>query len=504
MRKSAIFVAAFLLDRFSYAVQLGVMTYLFGVSDQTDIYFLVVLVPTMILNISSDVCFVAIMQGMSKAADEVERWLTAGRLLLFFLAIYCVIGAGLAVLSGLIIDVIGFGLTAEAKQQAVALLRLTALMVLGQGIGIVVGTILLQRGYLLLGTMRMPVVTVLGLVSSVAMYFYDKGIWTFVAGMCLGGILLAVIMCVTLFYAKGRYGLFDRRSLDLRGTASVAGSAFYNILTNLSHNLLVILERSLASHFGSGVVTLISLARTVLPIIGGVPGAITNARFVEAMSLPHERRMANIVPLSAAMTWQASLLGVPLLLVFLVNIDPIVGFLYQRGKFGAYDRQAVAHLVVLYGLGFFHFLLGGTVQKIYQMAHFDRKLTAVTYAGMVVYALLILAVWHFNGGADGLVIAYSVAFNAIAFVLYFLLVTKFGVGIISATWIQLSIAAAVSCIAMLAARAAMPGSLSNLAVLATSASLGLAAFATVAWLQNLSGSRIWIRNKARWVYAREK
>ncbi|WP_434782185.1 lipid II flippase MurJ [Ferrovum myxofaciens] len=499
MRKSAIFVSAFFLDRASYAGLLALMTFLFGISEQTDIYFIVVLVPIFIVNISNEISFVTIMQALSQINDETNQWKTVGKLLIFFVLLYLILTISLIFFSKPLMDILGSSLTPNAKQQAVELQRISAILILANGVGAVGGNVLMRLGYSMLGAMRMPLTTILGFIASVAIYFtFEKSIWAFVAGGTLAAIVISMAFFLKLYFVKGDNHLFNRQSLNLFPLAAFFVSIFYNTLTNLGHNLILLIERTLASHYGGGVVTLLSLARTAVSLVGGVPGAVANAHFAGAMATSYENRIVGFTSWAAGVTRQTLLLAAPILLVFFLNIDAIVGFLFERGKFGVADRQAVAHLMFLYGLGAIQMILGGPVFKIFQMAHLDKALLCIVYSGVGIYAVLsywLGGIW----GGDGLVIAYSLSLNISIIALYLFLIWKFGIGIMDVPWVRLIVVSSVSWLVLsnlVTAISPWPSYFVRLVVVTT---MVFAIFLGVAWIVNLAEMRSWLNVKLKLV-----
>lgn len=495
MRRPLFFVSALFLDRAAYAALLALLTYLFGVSEQTDIYFLVVLVPLMITNISNEVVFVMIMQSLSLDNNEEEYWLSVGRLLVFFALFFGVVAGAIVLFSVPLVGVLGFGLSVEAKRQGAELQPVAAMLVLGHGIGAVVGSVLLHRGHTFLGTMRVPLATSLGAITAVLLYYSgESGIGSFVSGGSVGAIVVAAVMLVKLLLLKGDNVVFGRKSLNFSRLAPIFALAFYNTLTNLSHSLIMLIERALASQFGTGAITQISLARTMVPILGGVPGAVANAWFVESMVIPYGRRMDQIPRLAAAVTRQALLVGLPMLVVFFLSVDNIVGFLFEQGKFSGRERDAVAHMAFLYGLGAIHVVLGGTVLKIYQMAHLDGRLAAWTYSSLILYILLAYVLGNAMGGG-GLVLAYSISLNITVILLYVFLLKRFGLRVLDVPWFRLFLAASTSWLVTIACNAILPPVPTYFLKLVVVASVAATIFAIVAWAVNLFASPNWLRRE---------
>jgi len=423
--KSLIFSGVFIVDRLIYAITLGFITFYFGAGEQSDIYFVAILIPTMAFNIFSEVTLVVINQALSKCTREVF-WRAARQVLVFFGSILALLALIIFFSSDFIADLLAYKLNIEFKNTSSFYIKILAIQLVGNGFGAIVGSILIQRGQWIYGVIRSGIFSISTLVISLALYkIYFENVYAFV----LGGVIASIITTLIGFYILIKNEDFS--ILKYRGMAQASSTGHLiwplslNIGVNISHNLILIIERIFASSYGLGAITEISLARSVVTLLGGIPNALGNANFVSNMEIPYGNRFENLRESIGNILNKILLVSIPFLIVFFISTNEIVEILFRRGKFSIEDAKAVSVFVMLFGAGIVHIVYNGTLQKIYQYLNLNLQLLMIVYIGVILYVATsnILAI---DIGPNGLVASYSIALTLTVFIEYFYLKYRFG------------------------------------------------------------------------------
>jgi putative peptidoglycan lipid II flippase len=429
--RSAVFVGGQVLDRLCYAALLALMTYLFGVSAETDIYFSVMLVPMLLAALTTEASLVATMQFLSVQRDDAQRWAAIGRMSIFFFVIYFAISLTLTLAAPVIIGLVAFGFPAAAKLEATSLERLAAWLVLFNGLGSCFGAILMREGRVAWGVFRPAVSSVLTMATALGLSLGGARAGAFVAAMVIGAGVATLLLAVPLLRTKGSHRLFGNGWWRMRGLSALFASSFYTVVGNGTFQILFLVERTLASGFGAGFVTILALARTLLAMVSFVPAGVANALFVEASSLSWEQRSYDLAAIAATVTRTALFIALPFMIVYFVATDALVGVLFERGRFGAASTADVAEYALLLGLSAPYMALSSAIVRIAQLAHMNRALALGSNLAIVVYvaaAFSLTAIW----GAKGLPLAAAAHGLTFVVLLYGIFIRRLGWAVLSA------------------------------------------------------------------------
>jgi putative peptidoglycan lipid II flippase len=492
VRRSALFVAGQVLDRLCYAASLAIMTYFFGVSGETDVYFIVTLVPLLIAALNNETTLVAAMQFLSMNRKQDEHWAAVGSMLVFFVLLFFAMTVVVQLLAPTIVAVVGIGLDGASRARAVELERLAAWLVLANGIGSVLGAVLMREGLLVWAVFRSALSNALMIAVSVALLMAGAtGIVVFLYGMLAGAVFTALLLLPPLLRAKGKNRIFTSACWRMTGGPFLLASSFYNALGNGNYQILVLVERTVASNFGPGFVTILSLARTMLTLLAFVPAGVANALFVDLAKQPWEMRKRDIARIGALIGRAGLFIALPALVIYFAGINAIVGILFERGKFDAATTGLVAEYAVLLGLAGPYMALSTPVAKVMQLAHLNRELALGSNFACAIYvAAAIIVPLYF--GPKGLALCAALHGAVYLVTIYGILVRRFGWAVLSIQLPEQLAATAVSAAVVVSLQATSLWPQRYFLSLAATCVATFLPYAIMSYLLDLNRARAWL------------
>jgi putative peptidoglycan lipid II flippase len=455
MRDQVPFAVSTVLDRGGYAVLLAVVAYSLGLGRESDIFFAVITVPTVLVAAIADAAGIIMLRAMAEAGEEDDavrsrRIGEYGMVLTLAMA-----GAGglLAILAHPLVWIVAPGLEGAAHDRAVVLQRATALLLPLHGIGAVFAAILIGRGRTWAGSMR-PALSSL-LAAGLALLAVAAGTDSaeiFVAALVFATGTITAGLGIALGPAPHGHRLLHRPALatitaTLRGLLHLGGGG-------LAPNAIVLMERSLASTLGAGALSTISMARSVTVLLGALSASAATGCFTLVLARQAPATQVDIARTGRDMLLISLLIMIPIVAVFLACPQDVVAVLFERGRFTATETATVVALSMGFAVASVLFVIVVPLHRTMQLCHADRQSMLVAWAAFGVYGVLALAIGREAAwGMGGLVASYVAAQIFWAAALGIFLVRKVGMGILSLPCWRLGAVTLATVVVL----AAMPG-----------------------------------------------
>jgi peptidoglycan biosynthesis protein MviN/MurJ (putative lipid II flippase) len=492
-RNTVYFISAQLLDRGCYAALLAALTYLFGVGRVTDVFFVAVGLPVMVVNITMDGCFVTVLRALSRTNDEKQRWAVIGQSLILFGAVYAAIALLIAAGASGLVALTAPGLTPESRTRAIELLRLAVTMIPAQGIGQVVSSILIHRGRVSTGVWRPGIVSMFSLCAAfVGVEVLGTGIEIFIGGMVVGVWAVNLAYLVALLVA-GKGNRLDFRFQ--REIAAMFSSALVNSGNNIPTNIALLVERGVATLVGPGALSAITLARTCLNLVSGPAAAAANSTFVEALTFPVATNGRRV-----GMLYGPLFISAPILALLVVDGSSVIGFLFGHGHANAVNANLVAHILLILVASFPFQICSTGLLRMYQAANLDKWFLTILSIGMLMYVAAAIGLGQ-RWGITGLAGIHAILFDLTALMLAVVLVRHLGRDVIGLPWLRWG-AAGCSSLAVLFVRSVLPPLPNHLTEVLLDGTLSLVAYALAGWAFNLPGVRMTVAQLFRWLASR--
>jgi peptidoglycan biosynthesis protein MviN/MurJ (putative lipid II flippase) len=497
-RNTAYFIAAQVLNRGSYAALLVALTYLFGIGANTDVFFVALTIPMMVVSITMDGCFVTVLRALSKTEREDQRWAVVGQSLLLFATVYSAIAVAVAACASEVVRLTAPGLQAESRNHAIELLRLAATMIPAQGIGQVVGSTLIHRERVAAGAWRPAVVSML----SVVVAFGGAALLGARVGVFLGGMVAGVWignLAYLIYLLKDRSG-FRLEFRFRRQITEIFISALVNSGNNVPTNVALLVERGVATFFGPGALSAINLARTCLNLVGAPAAAAANSTFVEAVMLPAVTSDREVGRHRAGMLYGPLFISTPILALLTIDSLLVVAFLFEHGHAGVVNAAVVARILLILVASFPFLICSTGLLRMYQAAYLDKWYLTVLSVGTAIYAAAAIGFGR-RWGVEGLAGIYSVSFDLITATLVGIAVRRLGRDVVALPWLRWLVAASCSLLLLLL-RGLLPSLRSPLAELLLDSSVAVIAYLGAGWVVDLPGVRVAGGRILRWTASR--
>ena len=484
-RNTAYFISAQLLDRGCYVALLATVTYLFGIGPVTDVFFVAITIPVMVVNITMDGCFVTVLRALSETNDEKQRWTVIGQSLVLFATVYAAISVLIAIGASGLIRLTAPGLAPESRARAIELLRFAATLIPAQGIGQVVSSTLIHRGRVAAGVWRPGVVSMLSLCAAFG--------GTKVLGVAIGifvGSMVVGVWAVNLAYLAALLTASKGFRLELRFRGEIARmfvSALVNSANNIPSNIVLVVERAVATLVGPGALSAITLARTCINLVSAPAAAAANSTFVEALTPSAATSGHEVGRRRAGMLYGPLFVSAPILALLVIDGSPVVRFLYQHGHASVLDANFVARIVLILVAGFPFQICSTGLLRMYQSANRDKWFLAVLSAGTAMYIAAAVAL-GLRWGVMGLAAINSIFLDLTAVMLVVVAVRCLGRDVIAMPWLRWGVVACCS-LGALFLRSLLPPLPNLLTDLLLDGAISLIAYALAGWALNLPGVR---------------
>lgn len=397
-------LVAQIADRLAALVQIVVVAAAFGVSGRADIFFLAAIGPLTIGSIVGEPLGRGFMELFLRAEDrDRARQLAAAGFFASLLIAVALTAAYLVVALPVVVMAAPGGRSSLAPWLAFAPVA-TAL-----ALGAYLSSIVLWREHYVWAALRFPLASGASLAFVGIAVALTRDVAWIAAAISLGYAAMAVALFVAV-----------SRALGLRWLGAATRSAFSEALSVrrrivspvigglLGGQVIVTIERVLASTLGVGAVATLSYARG----ISGAPSVVSEA--IGAAAYPGLARAelagsAERVRTSFLGGFRLNLLVGSAFAAYLALFgESIAAFLLQRGAFDPTSSERAGEVLVAFALGTLgSSLLRHLVAVLYAIGCF----TAVFYRSLVVFATYLLLVPLLLVWLDetGLALAYSLA-----------------------------------------------------------------------------------------------
>ena len=405
----------------------------FGAGSQTDAFFAALVIPNLLIgliSIQGPKILVPIFSSLFDASED-EAW----TLLRTLLTICGVLFAGV-VLAGVVTAGVTMrlqvpGLDASTIAHTVRLSKLLFVLVLFQGLGSILQSVLYARQFYMVSSAPKLIVNSVTIAVILMFGANHAGVEAVAWGMIAGSVVQLVILGAVLVAQGFRYR-WTLQVTDGR-LRRIFASFRFPLLDHVLGESAVILQSMLASFLGSGSLTLLHYASRILGAIGGILlGSVVQvtlpliARHAAANDLGLQRKtlLDSIQILSLA--------ALPLSMWLAFTAESLVVLLFQRGQFSPADATTTAHIVQAMIVYFFLARFVGVAQTMFYVNGDFRTPLISTIIFTIANAgfALLLAPWL---SETGLGIALSIA--AVCNTLYMLLKLNASFGPLG--WIKL-------------------------------------------------------------------
>jgi len=476
-----------LLTKFLALVQQALTARLFGVSPQTDAYFVAQGVPVLMGGLMASSVSTALTRDFSRESSP-DR--VRGLLLLVTLgALVC--SAFLALTSGPAVWFTGPGLSGATRQMAVFLARLMSFLFVFFSVTGVMQAYCYAQAIFVVPAIASLLPYAGGILGA---YLLGRplGIQGLVVGYGAGLAMQAATVSAPFLFRQ----LGHSQSPAALPASRASATGFVRSLTLVFLSLVVsqiyfITDRSLASTYGPGLAASFGFAASIFSLpLQLVVLSVSNALLPSLSRLVSEKRLAELARKVESLIWIVAFLIVPLALLLLLGSTPMTQLLYEGNAFDPTATAMTAAVLQGYSLGLIGFAFKDIATSILLACNLEKWPALV---GMICIVANLGAAWALGALVGHLGIAYATTgiflFNAAALLALISrkLALSWRVGLKRSGW-KIALAA-ITLVAVYAlsrqAMIAAPGRLLGLGI--EFGRLGLAAlsYLAVCWLLGL-------------------
>jgi putative peptidoglycan lipid II flippase len=397
--------SALALDRVFSLALIAIVAALYGVGADTDTYYLALIVPAALGLAMGEMFYTSFMPYFTGPSGRSTRMLNATLRLAL---------PPLAVLTAAYVAVIVV-LNPSGKAVWLAFAGGLAAAPLG---GLYAGFLTARRQYAL-ATLRIPLIT--GVALAVAVVLLP--LWPSIAALAVA-ISVGHIASVGILALRAHRGdvAGEPKTLEGRPGIRVYGAALsVFVAALLGPQLVIVIERALASTLESGAVTLLVNARGFVLVAAMAAQAIGTGVFPLAVERYERFGAGSLRTLALVAIRLGVLISLTCAAYVVICRSEVIRVALQRGKFTARDAHETARLIAIMAPT----LLGISVATIGARALFgvgrQRIVAWTTVGGILLYigvALGLRAAW----GVEGLAAAFLVSSLTAGFVMALALV----------------------------------------------------------------------------------
>ncbi|RPJ19099.1 MAG: murein biosynthesis integral membrane protein MurJ [Chloroflexi bacterium] len=260
----------------------------------------------------------------------------------------------------------GFAKNPEIFALAVSLTRIQLISAVLFGLGGLIGGILNARQVFFIPALT-PAMYQLGIIFGAVVLAPVMGIYGLAWGVVLGALAYVLVQIPTLIKQKGNYSLtLGLENPDVRTVILLMGPRLLGVAV-VQLNFWVNIQ--LASQMGAGSVASLGFAFSLMIM---AQAAIAQSVAIAAMptfSAQHALGKRDEMRSSLAASLRGILLmALPASVGLIMLREPLIAFLYQRGKFDAEDTQLAAWALLWYAAG----LVGHSVMEVLTRAFYAQ------------------------------------------------------------------------------------------------------------------------------------
>ncbi len=407
LRRSGAFIGAVNLitqaaDRLLAFGQIVLIAAVFGVSLDADRYFLAGVVPLTIGYVVGDLVSRAFMTLVSEDPARAKQLAASG--LVICAAVLAALSAAYVAAAALIVQ-----LVTPTGSADLAIWLAFVPIPLGLGLSAFLGAVLLWREHYVWSAARLPVATAIGLALAAAAALADKGVVWFGLATSAGYVLTAVVLYLRVAGDLGvrwparvdRQALGQAWGVRRKLVAPAIGSV-------IGGQVLVLVERALASPLGIGSVAAIAYARGIATAPTAVSQALGAAVYPALVRGNAAASPAYIRDLVGRGLRLAILFGTGIGAYLALFGTDVIAFLLQRGAFDAASAERAGSLLEIFGLAAFAAsLVFFLVPVLYGLDHFGAILVLESAIFLPYLALAFPLRAAF--GLEGLAAAFALA-----------------------------------------------------------------------------------------------
>jgi putative peptidoglycan lipid II flippase len=236
----------------------------------------------------------------------------------------------------------------------------------------------------------------------------SMGVWA----LAVGGISAACVQAIgflALTRADGRL----RVALDLShpGLREIVRLVAPLLVAGLLLKATPLIERGLASSLPEGSITRLDYALKLVAVasllISTSVSTVLGRVFAWAAAERDLEKARQNLSLSLRMSWLAV---VPTIFVGAVLAEPLIGVVFERGRFGPDDTRAVAQLLRVYLLALSGMCIGAVTANAFYMLGDTRTPSTIGVLETIAYALYTIALARWLG-AEGIALGYVCYFT---------------------------------------------------------------------------------------------
>jgi putative peptidoglycan lipid II flippase len=407
--RSATFIGTFSLagravERLAQFFQIVLVASVYGAAHDADVYFAASIVPLMIGTIVGEALAASLLPPLvrQRAREDLIGLVSAG-----FWAALALVGALTALYVAALVPVIEWRFHGDYGRLA-PWLAFTPIA-LALGLAAYLGAVLLQYERYVWPAFRQGIAALAGLVLTGAVLVATHDLAWVAAAVSAGYVLSLLLLVVEVRHVAGLGWLAPPHGRHLREAASVWRNLTAGVTSGLlGGQVFVLLERAFAATFGTGGIATISYGRGVAftpnvvaqSIASGIYPAMVRAHAAEDRERLVQRFFHGLRLTLFVSTGFAAL--------FAIYGPNLVGFLLQRGRFGAETTENVGAVLSAFAPAIVGSMLMILASRVFYSTDYFRAAVWMQACALVVYvciALPLRALW----GAPGLALAFGVA-----------------------------------------------------------------------------------------------
>jgi putative peptidoglycan lipid II flippase len=464
-RLSTLSFAALALERVFSLALIAVVAAVYGVSADTDTYYLALIVPAALGFSLTEAVYTSFLPYFGGAEGPTRRRLAAA--VRFAIPLALVVGGGYALAVALVRpDRIGIWLAFAGLVTAQPLA------------GVYAAYFTAQRRYAV-ATMRVPFITATAFVLALVLLAFWGSITAIAVAFSVGYLLQLVLLAVLARRGPAPVGA----KAPSPGIGLLGPTASVFVATLVGSQLIVLLERVLASTLPTGSVTLLVNARGFVLAAAMAAQALGSGVFPAASERFRELGRTGLAELTLTAVRLAALIAMVAAAYITICRRELIEVVLQRGEFDAADARETARLIVIMAPSLLGVSVGAVAGKALFGVGRQRFVAVVSGAGVVVYlgaALGFRELWGVEGLAAAFLVSSLVTGTALALALA--VAVSLPVSAVARNWVAAPVAYATvfglaAGGAWLALGRTTDGVPAALATLAAAGAAGLAALA---------------------------
>jgi putative peptidoglycan lipid II flippase len=409
---------------------------LFGAGRNMDAFFVAFKAPNLLRDLFSEgalsTAFVTVFSQKIQKEGERSAWALATKMATLTLVFMSAITVGGILLADWVIALLAPGFDAEKAALTVVLTRIMFPFILLVSLAALVMGMLNAKNIFTMPALASSFFNIGSILGGIGFgYWLDPGfgpraLLGLAMGTLLGGLLQLAVQLPSLHRAGFRWGLdFQWRDSGVR---RVLGLMVPSVIAGSAVQVNVMVNSIFASFLEDGAVSWLQYAFRLMQLPLGVFGvAIATVTLPVVAKIAAEADWSHFRSTLAGAIRLAFFFTIPSALGLAVLAEPIIGLIYERGRFGGMETLRTAEALQFYALG----LLGYASIKVLAPAFYaaDRRwipmLASFGAIGLNV-ALNYVLIFQAGLGHRGLALSTTLSATANFLVLFFVMRRQLG------------------------------------------------------------------------------